>query len=187
MKSGRWADGADRAAVNGKGGAMRATKRAMVMATCLGAAILLLAVPALADDAPARTVVINEVELNPAGFDTNAEWVELLNVSDATVDLAGWTLSYNYRSAGTAIIAETSTALAPGGRYVFVYPGLRLRNAEPIAIRLVDADGTLIDVAPGLTDVGDSDFTWQRFPDGGDPLIPDLWLYLEATRGKPNS
>ena len=29
--------------------------------------------------------------------------------------------------------------------------------------------------------------TWQRFPDGGDPLWPDLWFFIPVTQGRSNS
>jgi hypothetical protein len=37
-------------------------------------------------------VVINEVELNPPGYDTDNEWVELYNAGDEEVDVSGWKL-----------------------------------------------------------------------------------------------
>ena len=131
-------------------------------------------------------VVINEVELNPAGFDTDKEWVELLNTGDTAVDITGWALSFTYRGPGTLPITEAPQSLPPGGRYVFVYPGLRLRNAEGTPIHLYDADGILVDETPSMTDRFDDDHTWQRWPDGGDPAWPGLWLFREATRNAPN-
>ncbi len=136
------------------------------------------------DDAP--RIVINEIEINPPGLDTDNEWVELLNLSEETIDLAGWSLSYSYRSPGILPIAEGPAPLEPGGRYVFVYPGLRLRNGELQAIRLYDGAGTLIDETTAHRDREDDERTWQRFPDGGDPLFPDLWVFRPATRGAPN-
>jgi hypothetical protein len=131
-------------------------------------------------------VVINEVEINPSGFDTDAEWVELLNLGTETIDLTGWGLTYDYPVPGVAQI-EDSVSLAPGGRYVFVYPGLCLRNATPKVIQLLDPNGVVVDVTGTFTDTSDDDSTWQRFPDGGDPLFPDLWILGPATRGKTNN
>ncbi|MEM3697678.1 MAG: lamin tail domain-containing protein, partial [Candidatus Bathyarchaeia archaeon] len=41
----------------------------------------------------ATKIVINEVELNPAGVDEGKEWVELYNPTQNAVDLSYWTLS----------------------------------------------------------------------------------------------
>jgi len=142
---------------------------------------------ACAADAPTvpRTVVLNEIELNPNGYDRDAEWVELLNVGAVPVDLAGWTLTYNYPTEGATTVAEASAILNPGQRRVFVYEGLRLRNDASTVIRLCDAAGALIDETPALRDVADDGKTWQRIPDGGDPLLP-LWLLRDGTRNAPN-
>ncbi len=131
-------------------------------------------------------LVINEVEANPAGFDSGNEWIEILNLSEQPVDLIGWTVSYTYRGPGTLPVALGSTVLGPGERFVFVYPRLALRNAEPNVIRLIDPAGLIVDETSPLTDTDDDDSTWQRFPDGGDPLFPDLWLFLPSTRGLTN-
>ncbi|MBU0595975.1 lamin tail domain-containing protein, partial [Candidatus Bipolaricaulota bacterium] len=114
------------------------------------------------------------------------EWVELLNTGDAAVDLTGWTISYSYRGPRTLPITEASLSLLPGGRFVYVYPGLRLRNAGATAISLYDSEGVLVDRTSPLPDTEDDDQTWQRFPDGGDPALPGLWLFLHATRNAPN-
>jgi len=50
-------------------------------------------------------VVINEIMYNPLGTDAPAEWVELYNPSDSSIDLAGWTISN-----GTVPTTDTLTA-----------------------------------------------------------------------------
>jgi len=151
-----------------------------ILVLCTSAALV-----AMQESAPTG-VVINEVELNPAGFDTDKEWVELLNRGDTAIDISGWTLSFSYRGPGTLAISEAPQSLSPGARYVFVFPGLRLRNAEGTPIRLYDAEGILVDETPSLIDPYDDDNTWQRWPDGGDPAWPGLWLFREATRSARN-
>ena len=141
---------------------------------------------AAAQETASPSVVITEVEVNPAGFDTSAEWVELLNTGDETVDLAGWAISYSYRGPGALPITGASLSLPPGGRLVFVYPGLRLRNAGSTAISLFDSEGILVDQTPAMPDAEDDGGTWQRFPDGGDPNFPGFWLFLPATRNAVN-
>ncbi|MCK4571102.1 lamin tail domain-containing protein [Candidatus Bipolaricaulota bacterium] len=132
-------------------------------------------------------LVINEIEINPAGLDTDSEWVELLNPTDGPIDLLGWQISYSYRSEGFLLLSETSHVIPPGGRYVFVYPGLRLRNAEAHAFRLMDPEGNVVEETAPFKDESDDDATWQRFPDGGDPLFIDLWLFQAGSRNKSNS
>ena len=142
---------------------------------------------AFAADAPAaRTIVINEVELNPNGLDRDAEWVELLNVGSTTVDVVGWSLTYDYPIDGVEIIATESLVIRPGQRVVFRYEGLRLRNDANTVIRLLDAAGAVIDETPAFRDVYDNAKTWQRVPDGGDPLLP-LWLLREGTKNAANA
>lgn len=139
------------------------------------------------ENEPVLHLVINEIEINPEGLDTDAEWVELLNPTDAPIDLLGWQISYSYRSEGFLLLSESSHIIPPGGRYVFVYPGLRLRNGEAHAFRLMDPEGNIVEETAPFKDEADDDATWQRFPDGGDPLFTDLWLFQANSRNKSNS
>jgi hypothetical protein len=91
-------------------------------------------------------LVINEIEINPAGLDTDSEWVELLNPTDGPIDLLGWH-----------------------------------------AFRLMDPEGNVVEETAPFKDESDDDATWQRFPDGGDPLFIDLWLFQAGSRNKSNS
>ncbi|MCK5213149.1 MAG: lamin tail domain-containing protein [Dehalococcoidia bacterium] len=136
---------------------------------------------------PVLHLVINEIEINPAGLDTDHEWVELLNPTDTPIDLMGWQISYSYRTDGYLTISETSRVIPPGGRFVFVYPGLRLRNGEPHVFRLMNPQGVVVEETAPFKDEADDKATWQRFPDGGDLLFPDLWLFQEDSRNKSNS
>lgn len=151
------------------------------------ACIACVAAAAWAADGPAvpRTVVLNEIELNPNGYDRDAEWVELLNVGTTDVDLSGWTVSYNYPVEGTVVLASTGAVLRAGQRMVFRYEGLRLRNDANTIVRLRDGSGALVDETSALRDDYDDVKTWQRIPDGGDPLLP-LWLLRDGTKNAPN-
>jgi hypothetical protein len=161
----------------------------------LGACVLGLLVPllALAQDEPATepeplpdTLILNEVELNPEGFDADKEWVEILNVSEAPVDLAGWQITANYRDDTILLMAEDSTLIPPGGRYIYTYEGLRLRNEGGTVVQLINPDGMVVDQTSPLEDTQDDERTWQRYPDGGDPLFPDMWWFLPASRNASN-
>lgn len=129
-------------------------------------------------------VVINEAELNPAGRDAGREWVELLNTGSSAVDLAGWSVTYTYRAPGMVIISEEAMTLRPGEFFVFTYPTLMLRNAEPSIIELRDPDGNVVHRTTSLADEKNDGRTWQRISLGDDPLFGDLWLFREATKGK---
>lgn len=128
-------------------------------------------------------VVINEVELNPAGRDAGNEWVELFNMSDVEVNLAGWSLTYTYPAPGIIAFSEGASTLRPGEFFVFTYPTLMLRNAERSIIELRDPDGNVVHSTSSLTDEENDGQTWQRFPIDADPLFGDLWLFREATKG----
>ena len=132
-------------------------------------------------------LVINEIEINPAGFDTGNEWVELYNPTDEAIDLQDWQISYTYRGPEAQVIATESTLIKPGEYFVYTYSGLRLTNATPGIVRLIDPEGTVIDQTSPFKDEDNDEKTWQRFPDGGDPLWPDLWLFIPATQGRSNS
>lgn len=139
-----------------------------------------------ADSAELPHLLINEIEINPQGLDMDNEWVELLNPTDAPIDLLGWQISYSYRDEGYLPLTETSQILPPGGRIVFVYPGLRLRNGDAQVFRLLDPSGEIVEETAPFKDEDDDEKTWQRFPDGGDLLFPDLWLFQESSRNKSN-
>jgi hypothetical protein len=165
---------------------MRKRRCTRARLAALAVLAVLAIVTAAAQDTEQSTLVINEVELNPDGLDSGNEWIEILNPSEQPVDLTGWTVSYTYRGPGTFPLIEEATNLGPGERFVFVYPQLALRNAQATVIRLIDPAGLIVDETSPLTDTDDDDSTWQRFPDGGDPWFPDLWLFLPATGGRTN-
>ena len=132
-------------------------------------------------------LMINEIEINPSGFDTGNEWVELYNPTDKVIDLQDWQISYTYRGPETQLIATESILIQPYEYFVYTYSGLRLTNATPGIVRLIDPEGTVIDQTSPFKDEGNDEKTWQRFPDGGDLQWPDLWLFIPATRGQANS
>jgi len=148
--------------------------------------VLALAASCAAQATDDRSLVLNEIEINPAGLDHGKEWVEILNLSDGPIDLAGWTISYSYRGPGTLPLVDAPRTLGPGERFVFVYPRIALRNATSNVIRLIDPAGWIADETSALLDTDDTGATWQRFPDGGDPWFPDLWILNAATRGRTN-
>ena len=79
-------------------------------------------VPAFGSD-----IKINEVLVNPAGSDSSAqaEWMELLNVGDAPVDLSGWSIE-RAKSSSYSKVADLPEGL-------ILEPGAYLVVGEPKA------------------------------------------------------
>ncbi|MEW5826002.1 MAG: PKD domain-containing protein [Candidatus Bipolaricaulota bacterium] len=129
----------------------------------------LLAVPILAlagatsSTAPLGTVRINEVAWGGSPDRAQAEWIELTNVSDAPLDLAGWrlvssdgspdillagTLAKNAPSAADAgylLLERDSDDAVPGITADLIYAGALADTGESLA--LYDASGRLVDTA----------------------------------------
>ena len=146
----------------------------ILIASSLFSAIHYYLPPAAAASATAANneILINEVELNPAGTDSGAEKVELYNPSNRAVDLNGWTISSTAgRTSATIVIGEgttTTTTIPPDG-YLIVsdrdsQQWLDNRGGEVIELR--NDSGILIDNVGPFSDIANDDATWQRSPDG---------------------
>ena len=122
----------------------------------------------------AEAVCINEVEANPDGSDDGNEWLELYNPGPDDVDIGGWTVT----SAGGSVVSISSGTTVPaGGFFVVTSDGYWLRNSEETVV-LRDETGAEVDRTPALDDDGDDDYSWSRYPDGGDE-----WVYIVASPG----
>jgi hypothetical protein len=104
-------------------------------------------------------ILINEVELNPAGSDISAEKVELYNPSSSVIDLSGWTVS---STAGTAaaIVIKGRTTIPPNGYLIVGIDSQWLDNTEE-TVELWDGSGNLIDSVGLFSDVKNDAATWQ--------------------------
>ncbi|MDF0591713.1 lamin tail domain-containing protein [Candidatus Methanocrinis natronophilus] len=121
-----------------------------------------------------EAVCINEVEANPDGSDDGNEWLELYNPGTEDVDIGGWTAT----SAGGSVVSIPSGTTVPtGGFFVVTFDGYWLRNREETVV-LRDEEGAEVDRTPALDDDGDDDYSWSRYPDGGDE-----WVYIVASPG----
>ncbi|MFK7769057.1 MAG: Ig-like domain-containing protein [Mariniblastus sp.] len=117
-----------------------------------------------------QNVVITELHYNPAG--TDAEFIELFNNSNESIDLSGWTID------GIGLTIEYGTVILPNEYIVFTdnmpqfknqypgnifvagqYPGGLSGGGE--AITLINADGVTVD-----TVVYDDVAPWPTAPDG---------------------
>lgn len=119
------------------------------------------------------TVLVNEVEADPAGPDAGAEWVELVNLDGRSADLSLWTLE-----AGVRVVLPEGTTLAPHAR--LLVPFGPLPDADAVIV-LEDAFARERDRTPALTDGLDSGHSWQRTPDGS-----AAWTFAPATPGTAN-
>ena len=135
-------------------------------------------------------ILINEVELNPAGTDSGAEKVELYNPSNRAVDLNGWTISSTAgRTSATIVIGEgttTTTTIPPDG-YLIVNDGDSqqwLDNTGGEVIELRNDSGILIDNVGPFSDIANDDATWQRSVDRGEE--ERNWVFSSGTLGGAN-
>ena len=145
---------------------------------------------AAASATPANNeILINEVELNPAGTDSGAEKVELYNPSNRAVDLNGWTISSTAgRTSATIVIGEgtTTTTIPPDG-YLIVNDGDSqqwLDNTGGEVIELRNDSGILIDNVGPFSDIANDDATWQRSVDRGEE--ERNWVFSSGTLGGAN-
>lgn len=131
----------------------------------------------------AGAVVINEVELNPPGNAT--KWVELYNNGEDAVDVSGWVVSIvNLPWIGPIPIPEGTVIPAKG--YYVAEGSLQWGQEYSGYVTLVDAGGFKVDETHLITDDGDSDFTFGRYPNGIDTDQKSDWKLMKATPGSEN-
>jgi len=108
-------------------------------------------------------IVINEIESNG---DAVGDWVELTNISAATVDISGWKLKDNDDTHAFVVVPD-GTTLVPGG-FFFIYVFQTFGLGAPDTARLFDPASNLVDSFSWTTHaVG----TLSRCPDGTGPFI----------------
>ncbi len=117
------------------------------------------------------TIVINEVELNPAGDDRTQdvlEWVELYNTGSEDADIGGWSLVTTHGDREIARIPPRTT-IPVKGFYVQRGPETGEQWLDNLleSVVLIDASGSEVDRTPELTDSRDDSCAWSRYPDGG--------------------
>jgi PKD repeat protein len=93
--------------------------------------------PVPASQSSSASVVINEIQYNPAG--TGGEFIELANPGTTAVDISGWTID------AIDLTVQPGTVIPAGGRVVFVENDTAFRAAYTGANRFVggEYDGAL--------------------------------------------
>ena len=128
------------------------------------------------------TIVINEVELNPAGDDRSQdvlEWVELYNTGNEDAVISDWSLVTTHGDKEIAHIPPRTTIPAKGF-YIQLGPeiGEQWLDNQYESIVLNDRSGSEVDMTPTLTDDRDDSCAWSRYPDGS----PD-WGFMISSKG----
>jgi hypothetical protein len=154
--------------------AVRSTSKAFYFA----AALMVLSISA------AASVVLNEMELNPP--EGGADWVEIYNPDNASVDISGWMAEITDTSwVGKFPAVPAGTILPAKGFYVFNGQSSWNHNDGGYAT-LFSASGEIVDKTANRQDTMNNDFTYGRHPDGYDTNTDGDWGLGSATKGKSN-
>jgi chitinase len=130
------------------------------------------------------TVVINEVEANPAGDESAFKiaitaWFELYNNDDKDVDISDWSIKNSERRSMTF----PQGAIIRGLDYYVmdVKPKWLAQTGEFLV--LTDARGAEVDRTASLSDDDNNEIAWTRDPDGRDTNSMADWKFLACSRG----
>ncbi len=151
--------------------------RITTLAFYLVAAVLALSMAATA------SVVINEMELNPS--EGGADWLELYNSGNESVDVSGWTATITDNGWVGKFAVPAGTIIPAKGYYVLNGQSTWTHQEGGFAT-LYSASGDKVDESALRQDALNNDFTWGRHPDGHDTNTDGDWGYGYATKGKSN-
>jgi competence protein ComEC len=157
----------------------------LILVTLLFSAIYYCLPSAPASAANNNEILINEVELNPAGTDSGAEKVELYNPSGSAIDVNGWTISSTAGRTATVIINE-ETIIPPKGFLIVGRDSQQWLDNSNEGIELRNDSGILIDYVGPFSDEANDDATWQRSPDEGGGEQQHNWVFSSNTLGGAN-
>lgn len=113
-------------------------------------------------------VRINEIELNPAGSDSENEFIELYSLENA--DLNGWVIQ---NSNGKNISLDFSFS-----GYYLIYTKYGFLTNDNQKISLINTNGDLVDQSSSLSDGHNDARSWQYC---------DSWIFASSTPGSVNS
>jgi len=130
-------------------------------------------------------VVINEVEINPPGDDsqTISEWIEIHNPTSESVDLSGWQIASTALKKTLTIPA--GTAIKSGQFLTYSYQPLWFADVSE-SVELRNADGDVVDKTPPVTDRSGNLDSWQRIYDGLDSDSDSDWSLETPSPGSTN-
>jgi hypothetical protein len=126
------------------------------------------------------TLAFNEIDVH------GRDWVEIVNLTDAALDLSGWFLADDADDATTRYALPAGTVLEPGVFLVVksekddgTSPGFAFGLKGGDTLYLLDAAGTIVLRQP----IGSpsADHTWGRVPDG-----TGTWAETTPTQGATN-
>jgi len=138
-------------------------RRRIIILTALSLLLLLVTISTLAPDSRQLAVVINEVCWAGNASDQTAEWIELFNTTNASIDLEGWLLvssdgapfirlqgvlaphTKTNPTSGFFLIERGSDNSVPSIPADLIYQGALTNSGE--VLTLSDADGRIIDTA----------------------------------------
>ncbi len=126
-------------------------------------------------------VVINEVELSPP--DNGTVWVELYNSGPDAIDLAGWTVKIEDKP--WAGLISLSGTISPDQFYVAEGQPSWTASGNG-TVYLLNGKGIVTDKTPEMSDKGQSDFTYGRFPDGKKTDTRSDFFFMMGSKGRPN-
>ncbi|TFH52540.1 MAG: lamin tail domain-containing protein [Methanothrix sp.] len=130
------------------------------------------------------SVVINEVEANPAGDEDAFKtpimaWFELYNNDDKEVDISGWSIN---NSEGRSMTLPQGAVIRGLDYYVLDMRSKWLDHSGEVLV-LQNATGAEVDRTAVLNDGEDNEGAWTRDPDGRDTNSTDDWKFLASSRG----
>ena len=130
------------------------------------------------------SVVLNEMELNPP--EGGAEWAEIYNDGNDSVDISGWTATITDGSwVGKFPAVPAGTIIEPLSFYVFNGQASWNHDNGGFAT-LYDAASQKVDKSATRLDTLGNDFTYGRHPDGHNTNSDGDWGLGYATKGRSN-
>jgi hypothetical protein len=130
-----------------------------------------------------QTIIINEVEYNPRGPVSNNQWIELYNKDQNLFDIGGWLVKST--KLGKTYKIPDGFVILPNGYLVIPFNSVMFA-LEYESIVLLTRDSVEVDRTPELSDVGDDDQTWQRFPNGIDTDTSFDWALRNSAHSETN-
>jgi hypothetical protein len=130
-----------------------------------------------------ETVKINEMEYNPPGPASDNQWIEIYNMEQDLLDVGGWLVKST--KLGKTFTIPAGFVILPNDYLVIPFHSTMFALEHESAV-LLTQDAVEVDRTPDLSDTGDDDNTWQRFPNGVDTGALLDWAFRNSTHGISN-